>query len=94
MSDPKCNLLKNMYHHHGDKLPCLKSHSDSPLEITEPGKYSIAIWPPKEGKKAYFMLLKKHEAKENKEPEVDQTSFTNETPGPVKPIFNDSPFNR
>lgn len=91
MAESKCNLLPNKWHKPGDKKPCLVNHYESKLEITEPGLYSVSIWAPKEGKKAYFMVLKKSESDPvKKKPE---NTPENKTEGSVKPIFKDSLFN-
>lgn len=89
MSEITCNLLPNKWHKKGDKKPCLVNHYERKLEITEPGLYTVSIWAPKEGKKAYFMVLKKSE---DKEPEKKQPEQERIDHGTVKPIFKDSLF--
>lgn len=94
MSELKCNLLPNKYHQQGDTKPCLKNHAESQLEITEPGTYNVAIWAPKPGKKAYFMLLEKVDGN-NGGCNHSSTSANNPPPqngSTVKPIFDDSLF--
>lgn len=91
MEELKCYLVVNKYHQKGDRKPCLKNHSENPIEITETGKYDVAIWAPKQGKKAYFMLLKKVTNTEIK-PESSSETENNNQNTTVKPIFEDSPF--
>lgn len=66
-------LMINRYHKKGDKLPCLKT-ANSTLRIDEPGEYQVAIWAPKEGKKAYYMRLTKVEEDRGQEPQNTTTS--------------------
>jgi hypothetical protein len=52
-------LNPNKAHVHGDRLPCLKGDMNIAGII-----YEVAIWAPKEGKKAYFGVAKPKQAKE------------------------------
>lgn len=92
-------LIVNKYHKKGDKLPCLKTNN-STIRIDEPGEYQVAIWAPKEGKKAYYMRLTKveneEEGSEKKEPQNNVTRQEQkqepkkESPKPASPssLFN------
>ena len=64
-------LHKNEKHQKGDNQPCLKGDVNINGII-----YEVAVWAPKEGKKAYFGIVKPKEAQP---PEAQQ-----QTPAPVQ----------
>lgn len=48
-----CYLYPNKFHKSGDKQPCLTAN-----KIVIGGlEFKMAIWPPKQGKQAYFMRI-------------------------------------
>lgn len=66
----------NKYHKKGDKLPSLKGHVN-----IEGVDYEVAMWSPKEGKKAFFFKFTKAEEgnaegkDESKEPEKQKQTL-------------------
>lgn len=89
MAELKCYLMPNKFHKKGDKQPSLKTRNDR-IVINEPGEYEVAIWPPKEGKQAFFMMLKKVTNEEQSNQSNEQKPEINQPPvkQPEKEVSN------
>ena len=53
LPDNCCYLYPNKFHKSGDKQPCLTTNK----LVIEGVEFKVAIWPPKQGKQAYFMRI-------------------------------------